>query len=162
MVQISQNGLNLIKSFEAFEPTMYLDSAGKPTIGYGTLITDSNIHLLDAEISEAYATQLLMEHVKDDARTINNALKVPINQNQADALFSFVYNLGRGAFLSSTLLKRINRNDSIESIKNEFLRWKYVTVNGVKKELRGLLNRRKDEAALYASEMLPSKKKPLA
>jgi lysozyme len=161
-VQISEQGVALIKRKEDFRSKVYFDDAGKPTIGYGTRITEDNIHLMDATVDKAFAEKLLLEHIAGDTRYINKVLKVELNQNQSDAIHSFVYNMGRGAFGGSTLLRKINNRDSLESILKEFPRWKHVTVDDKKIVVPGLLARRKDEAALFASRMMPSKKKAIS
>ena len=161
MVQLSINnaGRELIEEFEDFRAEMYYDSAGKPTIGFGTLITESNIHLMTAKVNKAEARQLMNDHIKDDARAIQSYIHTKLNQDQVNALHSFVYNLGRGALRDSTLRKRINAGASMEEIKYQFSRWNKETKNGKKVASRGLTRRRAKEAALYAGEMDPEKKK---
>jgi lysozyme len=72
-----------------------------------------------------------------------------VNQNQFDALVSFCYNLGIGAFNSSTLKKKVIANPGDLSIRDEFMKWNKARVKGVLTELKGLTNRRKAEADLY-------------
>jgi lysozyme len=71
-----------------------------------------------------------------------------LNQNQFDALLSFIYNVGIGAFNRSQLKKLIVANPNDEAIREQFMRWKKA--GG--KESQGLINRRKDEANLYFNE----------
>ena len=68
--------------------------------------------------------------------------------NQFDALVSFTYNVGIGAFQSSTLRKKLNSRKFDEAAQ-EFGKWVKGTVNGVKITLEGLVNRRRDERALF-------------
>jgi lysozyme len=68
-----------------------------------------------------------------------------VNQNQYDALVSFVFNLGIGAFRKSTLLKKIQANPNDPAIRAEFMKW----VNAGGKPLKGLITRRAAEADLY-------------
>jgi len=68
-----------------------------------------------------------------------------VNQNQFDAVLSFVYNLGITNFKKSTLLKRINNNPNDHDIPYQFSRWNKA--GG--KVLLGLTRRRKEEAELY-------------
>jgi lysozyme len=72
-----------------------------------------------------------------------------VNQNQFDALVSFCYNLGIGAFNSSTLKKKVIANPADASIRDEFMKWNKARVKGVLTELKGLTNRRTAEADLY-------------
>lgn len=146
-MQISEKGLNLIKSFEGLMLNPYLCSAGKPTIGWGsTYYPDGKkVTLQDKEITEEKAFEIL-EYIanKDFGSNINKVVKVPLNQNQFDALVSFAYNIGNANFNWSTLLKKLNKSDYIGA-SNEFLRWNYS--NG--KVLNGLTKRRKSEKELF-------------
>jgi GH24 family phage-related lysozyme (muramidase) len=71
-------------------------------------------------------------------------VKETVNQNQFDALVDFTFNIGCGAFSSSTLLKKLNSGDH-SGAAEEFLRWKFV--KGV--EVAGLLRRRKADRDLF-------------
>jgi len=138
----SQRGLALIKSFESFSPTLYLCPAGKPTIGYGHVVRGAGI---DEPITESQAVALLA----DDCRTVEiylNAINLPapLTQHEFDALVSFCFNVGLGAFDKSTMLKKLKAG-AITGAANEFLRWD--NVNG--KPLAGLTRRRKAERDLF-------------
>jgi lysozyme len=74
-------------------------------------------------------------------------VKKPLTQNQFNALVSFAYNVGTGAFSTSTLLKKVNANPNDLTIRNEFARW--TRANG--KIVNGLVNRRKKESDVYFS-----------
>jgi lysozyme len=67
---------------------------------------------------------------------------VSLSQGQFDALVSFSFNVGLGTLQRSTLRQKILRGDAAE---DEFLRY---TIGGGK-VLKGLVNRRNDERALY-------------
>lgn len=140
-------GIQLIKDFEGFSPKPYLDAVGVPTIGYGaTHYADGRrVKMTDKPISEAEASALLQEMLKQYEDIIHRNVKVKLNQNQFDALVSFVYNLGETNFKKSTLLKKINTNPNDESISLEFAKW--VKAGG--RVLTGLVRRRKAEAELY-------------
>jgi len=145
----SPNCYDVIKSFEGLKLESYLDGGGVPTIGYGsTMYTDGSKVKLDQTISLEKAQGLLEWEVDNKAKVINSQLtNYPVNQNQFDALVSFAYNVGVGAFSSSTLLKKVKANPNDISIRNEFMRWNKD--NG--KTIQGLTNRRKKEADLYFS-----------
>lgn len=149
-MQISQDGVDLIKSLEGFRPDPYNDSAGFATIGYGTLIGKRPVCQADHDkwpdgISREDAEQLLRGHIQSAVEpVINTAVKVPLSQNQFDALCSFVYNLGSGAFKSSTLLKVINASQ-FDQVASQFRRW----VNAGGHEIEGLKNRREREIAMW-------------
>jgi lysozyme len=97
------------------------------------------------EISHDRALDMLRTEADNAWRVIEEFVTVPINQNQADALISFAYNVGVGAFMSSTLLKRINAGGTEQAIRYEFSRW--VKASG--QTLPGLVRRREAEADLY-------------
>jgi hypothetical protein len=71
-------------------------------------------------------------------------VKVPLTQNQFDALVSLVYNIGQTAFSNSTLLKKLNAKD-YQGAADQFLRWN----KGGGKVMKGLVRRREAERALF-------------
>lgn len=148
-MQISDNGLNLIKKFEGFSSHPYLCPAKVPTIGYGnTFYQDgTKVTLNDKDISESEASKLL-EFIanKNFGRFIDIAVKVPLTQNQFDALVSFAYNLGNGNLENSTLLRKLNDGD-YDGAANEFEKWNKA--GG--KVLSGLVKRRLAEKELFLS-----------
>ena len=120
-----------------------------PTIGYGTTryANGKKVTLNDPEISEKVAAAHLMEDLVTFEQQVDALVRDDINQNQFDALVSFVYNLGGNSLKSSTLLKKINKNPNDKTIRAEFLKWVYA--NG--RKLSGLVKRRTKEADLYFS-----------
>lgn len=140
----SQNGINLIKGFEGCRLRAYQDSVGVWTIGYGHT---SSVYCGQV-ITQAQAESLLKTDLVSRENVINQNVKVPINQNQFDALVSFVYNLGAGNFLKSDLLKYLNKSQYTKAA-NEFVLWSYA---GGKK-LAGLVKRRTAEKALFMKEV---------
>ena len=158
-MKISQNCLDLIKKWEGFRSEAYLDPVGIPTIGYGTIrYPDGRKVGLGDTISEQVAEAFLLQDCEKFAQGVTDALSTAINQNQFDALVSFTYNLGIGAFETSTLRRKINARKFDEAAE-EFDRWVYATVNGVKKKLEGLVNRRRDERMLF--EKIGGEKPPI-
>ena len=147
-MKISNLGLELIKEFEGFSANAYLCPAKIPTIGYGnTFYSDGRKVKLGEQISKTDALELLEKIVnKDFADKIFPAIKVPVAQNQFDAMVSLAYNIGTGSFLKSTLLKKVNAND-FAGAGEEFLRWNKA--NG--KEVLGLTKRREREKQLFLS-----------
>jgi len=147
-MNISQNGLNMIKSFEGFRSRPYLDSTGIPTIGYGTISypDGTRVTMDDSDITEDQAEQYLMFQINQKTSSINNMLTISVNQNQFDSLCSFVYNLGSGALHGSTLLKLVNQGDFINAA-HEFHKWDHA--GGV--QVAGLTRRRLAEATLFST-----------
>ena len=146
MRHITQDGLNLIKRFEGFEPDIYLDAAGLPTIGYGHLLRDGEHKMFKYGITEPAAQALLAKDVWSAERAVLRLIKVPLTDGQFDALVSFTFNLGGGALQRSTLRRKVNRSEHYE-VPEQLMRW--VWAGG--RKLRGLARRRSAEAGLYMS-----------
>lgn len=144
---ISRRGIDRIKKHEAFSPVPYNDEGGRPTIGWGHLIREGESF---SQIDEAIGERILRQDLAIAEELVNRKVKVPISQNQYDALISFVFNVGGQAFADSTLLKKLNARD-YAGAADELLRWKYVTKGGVKTESAGLLARRKTERELFVA-----------
>lgn len=143
----SQNCINLIKLFEGYKPKAYLCPAGVPTIGYGSTMYSTGLKVkLGDTINEQQANELLFWELKNKSYALHG---LKINQNQFDALLSFCFNLGIGAFAKSTLKKKIVANPNDATIKQEFLKWNKARVGGKLMELKGLTRRRIAEAELY-------------
>lgn len=150
-MKISNNGLNLIKQFEGLSLKPYLDAVNIPTIGFGNTYYEdgTKVTLKDKPITEERATQLLEVIAnKTFSENINKVVKVPLSQNQFDALVSFAYNVGNKNFNWSTLLKKLNLSD-YEGASLEFSRWNQA--NG--KILNGLVLRRQKEKELFLKEV---------
>ena len=146
-MKTSEKGINLIQEFEGLVLIAYLCPANVPTIGYGHTSTVTRADVGKKKITPQEAEALLISDLPRYERGILNNVKSDINQNQFDALVSFVYNLGEGTLKTSTLLKKINANPSDLSIKGEFGKW----INAGGKPLPGLIKRRSAEAELYFS-----------
>lgn len=148
-ITTSKNGIELIKKFEGFRAEPYQCSAGVWTIGYGSTFYKGGAKVTkdDKPIFKDEAENLLRHHLaRHFEPAIHKLVKVPLNQNQFDALVSFVYNIGNNAFEKSTLLKKLNQGAPKHEVANEFLRWVYA--NGEK--LEGLVNRRSEEKQLFS------------
>jgi lysozyme len=142
-MKASNNCINLIKGFEGYKEEAYQDSAGVWTFGYGsTMWNDGHRVQKGDSISVENADKLLMWEIANKSTPIEN---LNVNQNQFDALVCFAYNLGIGALLKSTLLKKVKLNANDPAIRDEFMKW----VNAGGKVLKGLVTRRKAEADLY-------------
>jgi lysozyme len=135
-------GLSLIKRFEGLYLESYLCPAKVWTIGYG----HTKGVVKGQKITEEEAENFLKKDLAVAEKTVNS-LNVQLTQNQFDALVSFVFNLGSGNFLSSTLCKKVKKDPNDSTIKNEFGRW----VNSKGKKLPGLVKRRQEESELYFS-----------
>jgi lysozyme len=148
-MKLNNAGYQLICEFEGLRLKPYLCSAKVPTIGYGnTYYPDGKrVTLLDKEITKEYAFEIFKVIADKFGKRVSEMVKKPLTQNQFNALVSFAYNVGTGAFSTSTLLKKVNANPNDLTIRNEFARW--TRANG--KIVNGLVNRRKKESDVYFS-----------
>jgi lysozyme len=138
----SDQGIDLIKRFEGVRLKAYDDGVGVLTIGYGHT---SGVHWGDV-ITEDEAENLLQEDLEDFEECVNDLVDVSLNQAQFDALVSFTFNVGCGAFRRSTLLRKLNKGD-YKAAANQLLRWN----RGGGRVLKGLVRRRQAERDLFLS-----------
>lgn len=136
----SKVGIDLIKKYEGFKPGAYRCSAGVWTIGYGTTHGVKQGEIITRKKAEEH----LLKHLSGVEKTIEEYVTVNLTQNQYDALASFIYNVGEGNFVKSTLLKRLNKKDTFGAAQ-EFPKWKKA--NGTIFE--DLKRRRAEERALF-------------
>ena len=139
-MKTSKKGIELIKKYEGLKLKAYKCPAGVWTIGYGHT---KNVKQGDV-ITEVQAEILLIYDLNDFENCIKKNVRIPLTQNQFDALVSFCFNVGCGNFLKSTLLKKLNEGKIAEAAK-EFLKWNKA--DG--KELAGLTKRRQEEMELF-------------
>ena len=146
-VMYSNQAVELIKKFEKFVDKTYLCSAGKKTIGYGTRLDYHPEIKKNVCITEPKATELLKTDLnKMVTPVIKNNVKVKLKQNQLDALYSLIYNIGMDKFVNSNLLKMLN----IGKFKKMKKDWQeFQMADG--KVLKGLVRRRQEELALFFS-----------
>ena len=143
--QLSPAGIDLISNFEGLKLEAYYDQAGVCTIGYGTIIYPNGVPVQRGDQCSVKQAKRYMHH--DLARfekAVSSAVKVPLTQNQFDALVSLTYNIGAGAFKNSTLLKLLNQGD-YAGASQQFDVW--IKAGG--QTLQGLVNRRAVEKAYF-------------
>ncbi len=155
-MQISKNGINKIKEWEGFENEVYLDSAGLKTIGVGHLLTKDELSSGKIKISgdtfkihdglsNAEVEFLLRKDLTGFEKAVDS-VDVELSQNQYDALVSFSFNVGTGAFLHSTLLKLLNQR-RYDQVPTQLRRWN----RSGGKVVPGLIHRRENEIKLWNS-----------
>jgi lysozyme len=140
----SLNGIAMIELAEGFRAQLYEDN-GHPCIGYGCDLSLTEAASYEGRtIDQAEAEALLKTRLVPVEQAINNLVHQQLSQNQFDALADFIYNVGTGAFRTSTLLRRLNHGN-FQGAADQFLRWNKVA--GVPND--GLKARRAKERSLF-------------
>lgn len=157
-MQMSKKGLDLLAQWEGIKLTMYNDVAGLPTIGVGHLLTQDErssgkilIHdnpvRYAGGLTKEQAVQLLDQDVEAVEKFVTDQVQVDLQPHQFDTLVSFTFNVGKGAFKNSTLLKLLNQG-LYDEVPGQLARWVY---SGGRK-IRGLINRRNYEISLWNNQ----------
>lgn len=146
-MKLSNTGLALIKSFEGVRLTAYkaVSTEQYYTIGYGHYGPDVT---KDMKITQAQADEYFKKDVERFEKAVNDYVKVPLNQNQFDALVSFTYNCGAGALQRSTLLELLNQG-KYEEAADQFDVW----IKSGNQVLNGLVKRRAKEKELFLKDL---------
>jgi len=156
-MRTSKNGLDFIARWEGCVLKPYKDIAGLRTIGIGHLIKPHENFPDGVEITMEKALELLAADVKSCEDSIKLRIKVPLNQNQFDALVSFGFNCGTGVYVLSDACKALNLGNYNE-VPEKLLSWSKARINGVMQVNKGLYNRRVSEGQLFMK--LPTKAIP--
>ncbi|EAU0368156.1 TPA: lysozyme [Salmonella enterica subsp. enterica] len=139
-MKTSDNGRAFIRAREGVKLAAYQDGGGVWTIGYG--------HTRGVKQGQVIIHEQADEFLDSDLRQVESCIServtVALNQNQFDALVSFVFNVGRQAFSDSTLLKKLNEGN-YRAAADQFTRWVYDNDQFV----QGLYNRRVAERDLF-------------
>ena len=142
-MHISQEGVDLVKKFEGCKLEAYQCAAGVWTIGYGST---KGVKEGDT-LTQKEADNLLLHEMQEYESYIKELVKVPLKQNQFDALVSWVFNLGPANLKASTMLKFLNAGD-YHLIPSQIKRWNKA--GG--KVLEGLIRRREAEALMFENK----------
>jgi lysozyme len=154
---ISKRALEMIKHHEGVRLKPYQCPAKLWTIGVGHVIDGNHCKLkieerinlvCPSDWNRKFTIEEIDAILANDLKRFESGVQkycgVNLTQSRLDALVSFSFNLGLGTLQRSTLRQKHNRGD-YEGAANEFL--KYTKAGG--KVLKGLVNRRNDERALY-------------
>ncbi len=136
--------IELIKYNEGYTSKPYYDTDGKLTIGYGYKLNVQHGQFM----SEPMATAKIKQDLSHRLKRMRSLIKVPVNNNQINALLSLAYNIGMGNFARSGLLRKLNKGNY--NLNGEFMRWIYV--NGIM--YNSLIKRRRMEIKLFNKEEL--------
>lgn len=154
-MKMSDHGRALLTEWEGSSNEAYQDVAGLWTIGVGHLLTkdeltSGKILILGEAIkyhdglTSLQIDRLLTQDLAGAEGAVNSGINVSLNQNQFDALVSFVFNVGRQAFYQSTLRKLLNEG-RYARVNNQLRRWN----RSAGKIVQGLVNRRENEIKLF-------------
>lgn len=138
-----------MSGWEGFSAVPYNDAANNATIGYGHLLHAGPVTQADrthwGSITRSRGLDLLSGDLLKAERAVLELVRPPVVfQHRFDAVVSFVFNVGVGAFAGSHLLQKLNSR-SRRGAADELLKW--VFAGG--QPLPGLLNRRKAERRLF-------------
>jgi len=145
--RMSPRGLAHIRKREAFVGRTYDDGIGNRTIGYGHMLRPGEA--FPGGLTEAQAEALFAKDVERIVSPVLDRIQVPLTQNQIDAIGSFVYNVGPGNFQRSILPKlNLGNHDGVVASMIKYITGRNQRT-GQRITLRGLLERRREEIALY-------------
>lgn len=140
---LSAAGIAGLIAHEGSVDRVYLDPVGIPTACVGHTATVSRADV-GRRMPAGVCERLLAEDTAWAQAAVRGGVKVPVTQEQFDALVSFTFNVGPAAFANSSLLRKLNAGDCLGA-GAEFPRW--VRARG--QVLPGLVKRRADERALF-------------
>ena len=139
-LKISARGVAFIKRWEGLRLNAYQCSASVWTIGYG----HTKAVKPGDRITRRQAEKYFLEDIPIYEEAVKRHIKVELNQNQFDALVSFVYNVGEQQFKNSTLVRLLNQG-LYEDAAQQLLRWNRAGGQAI----LGLTRRRKEELKLF-------------
>ena len=146
-MKISDNGIDLVVQYEGLRLESYKCPAGVWTIGIGTTKIKGAPVRRGQKCTKEQAYEYFRDHLEEEVYPCLESLNVELNQNQFDALCSFIYNVGVGAFNSSTLKRFLQKGDYVAT-SMQFRLW--CKAGG--KVLKGLVKRRRSEASLFLKD----------
>ena len=138
IMAIAESTLDYIIEEEGKRNKAYKDVKGLWTIGVGHLIRPGEQHLIEATLTDEEVKELLKSDLKWCSEAVEGAVKVPLNQNQFDALYSLCFNIGPTAFRNSTVVRKLNAGD-YQGAADAILMWnKPAVLEGRRKRERTL------------------------
>jgi lysozyme len=160
--RVSKNGLADLVHSEAITTKKYKDSAGVWTIGIGftqAVVKGLNRRPAKHEMELDEIFTIYKRGIEVYADGVRKMLKVKVSQHMFDGLVSFAYNIGIGGARKSSLIRAINKGVTDEkTLKSLLMRWNKVRKNGKLVTSKGLINRRKKEAAVMFEARYSNKK----
>jgi len=150
-MNITDQGLSLIRRLEGFRASAYKDAAGMWTIGYGHTSAAGSPQVRPGQkVSRKEADHILARDVAMFAQGVQSLVSTPLTDGQFSALVSFAYNVGLENFRKSSVLRAVNARD-FAAVPRRLSLW--VKCRG--RVLPGLINRRAAEAAMFIEATPP-------
>ena len=155
-MNLSKTAIDFLVREEGLKTSVYKDTEGEPTIGVGHQLTPTELGSGNVMVKgKVYSwklglpieicLQLLEQDVNERyGKSVSKYVKVPLTQNQFDALVLLCYNIGEGHFKNSTLVKKLNAK-LYNDIPNEFRKWR----KDKGKVSKVLVARREKEIAIW-------------
>ena len=157
-MHMTEEGLAMIRRFEGFRGAAYRCPAGVWTIGYGHTSNAGPPRVGPGmTMSEAEARRVLADDVERFATGVRAALVREVSPEQFSALVSFAFNVGMGAFRSSSVLRAVNAGD-FGAVPDRLALW--VKARG--RTLPGLVRRRAAEAEMFSAVARPTPRQHLS
>lgn len=143
-MKLNDDGYLKLHKREGIRTKPYLDTKGIPTISLGvTYYPDGKkVTMKDKPLTLEQAENLGKITADNFAKKVDSLVKSKVNQNQFNALVSLAYNIGINGFENSTVLRLVNSNPNILSIKKAFMMWT---------KDKELIGRRESEVKQYFS-----------
>lgn len=158
-MRVSDKCVKMIRHHEGVRQVPYRCPALLWTVGVGHVLypnqakipmSERNLILLEDRDNRTFSMEEVDNILKADLARFESGVKrlcpVELTQGQFDALVSFSFNVGLGNLQRSSIRMKVNRGD-FEGAAESFLDW--TKAGG--KVLKGLVNRRNDEKALFLS-----------
>lgn len=156
-MQVSKDGIKFICLEEGFRDKPYNDIAGHATIGFGRLLhhgpcTQDDYMQYQDGVTKEEEMDLMKVTLDRFTTAVLANVEISLKQHELDGLVSLVYNIGTGAFTSSTVLRMINERKGYPEVGTAWRMWTKAVnpKTGKKEDAPGLVSRRDREFIIYS------------
>lgn len=154
--RLDDEGVRVIVGFEALILHPYRDVAGIETVCVGHVVRPEDRVWLRDGVTRSECESVLKRDTTRFVDALNRLVKVKLSQPMVNALCSLIFNIGVGAFETSTVLRELNWGNYTKAA-DAFLLWRFAKVkqkDGTFAKKPVLLGRREAEAALFRSGIM--------
>jgi len=147
---VTDQFIQALKRWEGVTYKSYPDANGR-SIGVGHFIQPHEAHLNTAIIDDSQVHVLLKSDLIKSESAVKKTIKVPMKQQEYEAMVALTFNIGTEAFRTSTVAARFNLKESYERIEQAFLMWRksFNTATQRKEDNPDLVARRQKELYLF-------------